>query len=232
MNFTFGIVSNGKNYTVLNECLKSIIFQNIKNSEIIVVGNIDKSKINNIKKNINFIDFDENIKPGWITKKKNLITKNSNLENIVYLHDYLALDKNWYKGFLKFGNNFEIAMNKILNPDKTRYRDWTLWPHNNSFIDEIIEDNACLLPYKISNLSKYMYISGAYWVCKKTVMEKYPLNEDLVWGEAEDVEWSKRVRAEYTFKFNKFSKTYLLKQKNPQFKTISKNQLKRILSGL
>ena len=40
----------------------------------------------------------------------------------------------------------------------------------------------------------HMYISGAYWVAKKHVMEAEPLNEDLKHSEAEDVEWSLRVR--------------------------------------
>ena len=231
MNFTFGIVSNGSEYNYLNNCLDSIYSQNIKNFEIIIVGDIDKNMIHRNNK-VKFVDFDETIKEGWITRKKNLITQQSVYENIVYMHDYLTLHKNWYKGFNKFGNNFEIAMNKILNPDKSRYRDWTLWPHNDCFVDEIVSDNACLLPYDVSNLSEFMYISGAYWVSKKSIMEEFPLNEDLVWGESEDVEWSKRVRKTKKFTFNKYSRTILQKYKNPQFNKISKNQLKKILSDL
>ena len=162
-----------------------------------------------------------------LLEKKNIITDKSSFENIVFMHDYLLLHKNWYKGFVNFGNDFEIAMNKILNPDKSRYRDWTLWPHNDSSVDEIIADNACLLPYDVSNLSKYMYISGAYWVAKKYVMEEFPLNENFSMGESEDVEWSKRIREVYKFSFNKYSKTFLQKIKNPQFKKISKKQLKK-----
>ena len=176
MNFTFGIVTNGKDYAYLNNCIESIHNQKIKNYEIIIVGDLDKNKILNESK-INFIDFDENIKPGWITRKKNIITKESTYENIVYMHDYLILHKKWYKGFTKFGNDYQIVMNKILNPDKSRYRDWTLWPHNDCFVDDIINDNACLIPYSVSNLSEYMYISGAYWVAKRQIMEKFPLNE-------------------------------------------------------
>ena len=107
-----------------------------------------------------------------------------------------------------------------------------MWPHNDSSVDEIIADNACLLPYDVSNLSKYMYISGAYWVAKKYVMEEFPLNENLVWGESEDVEWSKRIREVYKFSFNKYSKTFLQKIKNPQFKKISKKQLKKYLNTI
>jgi len=228
MNFTFGIVTNGKDYNHLNNCIQSIYIQNIKDYEIIIVGNVDKDKVES-KNKINFIDFDETIKQGWITKKKNLITQNSTYENIVFMHDYLLLHKKWYLGFKKFGNNFDIVMNKILNPDKSRYRDWTLWPHNDCFVDDIVDNNACLLPYNISNLSQFMYISGAYWVSKKNIMKDFPLNEDLVWGESEDVEWSKRVREFKEFKFNKYSKTILQKHKNPQFGKISKSQLNNIL---
>ena len=42
-----------------------------------------------------------------------------------------------------------------------------------------------------------MYISGSYWVCKKHVMENFPLNDELLWGQGEDVEWSKIVREHY-----------------------------------
>ena len=227
MNFTFGIVSNGQDYGHLNRCIESICNQKIKKYEIIIVGNLNTDKILD-KNNIKFIDFDEKIKPGWITRKKNMITENSIYENIVYMHDYLELHNNWYRGYKKFGNDFEIAMNKMINPNNSRYRDWTLWPHNECFVDEIISDNACLLPYNVSNLSKYMYISGAYWVAKKSVMQEYPLNENLTWGEGEDVEWSKRVRDKFIFKMNKYSKTKLQKHKNPQFKPITRKQLKKI----
>ena len=46
---------------------------------------------------------------------ENLITSMSKFENIVYLHDYVYLDKSWYEGFLKYGNNFEVVVNRIIN---------------------------------------------------------------------------------------------------------------------
>ena len=54
MNFTFGIVTNGKEYAYLNNCIESIHNQKIRNYEIIIVGNVDKNKILN-KNKINFI---------------------------------------------------------------------------------------------------------------------------------------------------------------------------------
>ena len=53
------------------------------------------------------------------------------------------------------------------------------------------------------------------WVSKKYVMEKEPLNEDLYdWGQAEDVDWSKRVREKYKYVMNDFSSVQSLKYKN------------------
>ena len=66
----------------------------------------------------------------------------------------------------------------------------------------------------MTHLSKYMYISGAYWVAKKQIMEEFPLDESLVWGKGEDVEWSKLVREKYNFSFNRNSSVKFLKQKS------------------
>ena len=143
------------------------------------------------------------------------------------MHDYLLLHKNWYKGFVNFGNDFEIAMNKILNPDKSRYRDWTLWPHDSS-VDEIIADNACLLPYDVSNLSKYMYISGAYWVAKKYVMEEFPLNENLVWGKVKMLSGQKELEKYTNSVLTSTLKRSFKKLKIHNLKKFRKSNLKNI----
>ena len=122
-------------------------------------------------------------------------------------------------------------MNKILNYDDTRFRDWTLWTENKNKLDQILSKRGseALIPYKVQHLSNFMYISGAYWVAKKQLMEKFPLNEKLTWGEGEDVEWSKRVREEYNFTFNPYSTTKLLKYKEALFNEPNEEKLVEIL---
>jgi hypothetical protein len=58
-----------------------------------------------------------------------------------------------------------------------------------------------------------MYVSGAYWVAKKQFMTDYPLNEDLSWGEGEDVEWSYRARKTWRYKMNTLSRVRFNKPK-------------------
>ena len=56
-----------------------------------------------------------------------------------------------------------------------------------------------------------MYISGSYWIAKKSVMEEFPLNESLCWGQGEDVIWSKQVRERYNFNMNINSTVSIMK---------------------
>ena len=57
-------------------------------------------------------------------------------------------------------------------------------------------------------------------------MEEFLLNENLFWGQSEDVEWSKRIRQKYNFSINENSKVQLLKYKNPAF--LNCNNLEKI----
>lgn len=207
MNFTFGIITSPGTDVFIQQIVDSICEENIPQFEIIIIGGSVSLDLGELR----VIPFDENQKPMWITKKKNLVTENAKYENIVYLHDYIKLMPGWYDGFVQYGNNFEVCMTPILNADNTRFRDWTLW------FNDPNPDRRRLLPYSETNLSKHMYISGAYWVAKKSFMKEFPLDETLSWGESEDVKWSKQIREKYQFKINTNSKVKLLKMKDPIF---------------
>jgi len=208
MEFSFGIITaSSKQVLKIIESIESMSIPKEK-YEIIVVGG--ENKYDNFSKVVH-IPFDENSKPMWITRKKNEITKNAKYENIVYLHDYFFFDPMWYKEFLVFGNDWDVCMNSIMN-DGARYRDWCFFP---GFLqnfpatqkkkDELFGGGCFLLPYGVLNkhLYKYMYISGGYWVSKKRIMTKYPLDESLLWGQGEDVKWCKEIFSnEISYKVN------------------------------
>jgi hypothetical protein len=209
MEFTFGIITSGRSNTIFR-LIESINLQGINNYEIIIVGG--DIEINNDKvRHINYID---NSSLGDISVKKNIITDEAKYENIVYLHDYISLCEDWYTGFLEFGNYFNICMTRIINTDGSRYRDWCLWQDDaNKYVGNL----NYLIPYDMSHLSSMMYISGAYWVAKKSFMINNKLNEKLSWGQCEDVEWSLRVRNKTEFKMNSLSSVKLLKNKKRIF---------------
>ena len=123
MDFSFGIITDGSNDIFLKNLIDSILIQNIKNYEILIVGN---TKLSN--SNISVIPFDESVHSAWITRKKNIIANVAKYENIVLMHDYFILDHDWYDGFCKFGNDFDICINKIITKDGNRFRDYTIAP--------------------------------------------------------------------------------------------------------
>lgn len=220
MDFTFGIITNNGT-TNVNKIIDSIEKQNIPNYEVIIVGNCDVKR-----DKCTIIEFNESIKPMWITKKKNIITQMAKYDNIVYLHDYVVFEDGWYEGQKEAGNDFDIRMDIIKNIDGKRYRDWCIWPHNGNKMDSLI-GRDCLIPYDITHLSKYMYISGLYWISKKIIMEEYPLDETLSWGQGEDVVWSKIVREKYSFNMNTKSSVRIIKSgKDRVFNEPDENKIK------
>jgi len=204
IEFTFGIITAGGADVNLEQIVQSIQKQNIPNYEIIIVGSsCVKGEF------IRVIPFDETIKKAWITKKKNIIAQEAKYENIVLLHDYVEFCPGWYEGFLTFGNEFKICVNKITNSGK-RFRDFCLFK-------EFLPTDLTLLPYSCElspALSKLAYVSGTYYVIKRSLALLHPLDERLTWGQGEDVIFSQTLSKNgIRFVCNPFSTVTLLKAK-------------------
>jgi hypothetical protein len=226
--FTFGIVTDGSPEAVLRleRILGSIEAQGMRSYEVLIVGNVEGLA----RRHTRVLRFDESVKPGWITRKKNLITEQARFEHVVYCHDYLELEAGWYAGWRDFPD-FDACMNPLVNVDGTRYRDWSLFydPSSQAARDYAgMERLENLLPYGETSLSKLMYFSGAYWVARRSVMRELPLDERLTWGQGEDVIWSHQFRARHSFAINAASRVRLFgKKKDPIFREIPAEKLRK-----
>jgi|TARA_B110000263_G_C15245491_1_gene481503 hypothetical protein len=209
MKFTFGITTtkepqrmsrNTNNH--IREMIDAIRVNEIPEDsyEIIIVGGDNKYQNDN---DVTHFEFDDiNPRPGWFTRKKNMITENAKFDNIVFSHDYIRLDKDWYKGFLKFGDDWDICMCIHKAIEGHRFRDWLAWDDPDICYNiDGYSHRIALVPYSYTK-TKYMQISGFWWTAKKSVMEQDPLDENLAWGDAEDVEWSMRIRDKYKYVMN------------------------------
>jgi hypothetical protein len=223
VEFTFGICATKDNKEYHNAIIESILSLDIPKCEILIIGDLDC-----IHEYATLIPFEEGEKFGWITRKKNILCQNARLENIVLLHDYIVFDKEWYKGFLEFGNDFDVAMNIILNYNGERFRDWCLNPYDVIPPKGPLNNRQFFLPYDIHNLTNKMYISGTYWVAKTQFMLNNPLNENLCWGESEDMDWSYKAREKTNFKMNSNSIVKSLKYKYCDFELITPENLSLI----
>ena len=241
MNFTFGIVTAGslnpreKNlnnqiYSRIKKIISTIKNNKIPKYQIIIIGG--ENYYQNIK-NLIHVPFKEDGK-NLICIKKNLITKKAKYENIVYMHDYFALDKKWYKNMKKYKSNFDIMMNQILDNQGNRYHDWSLDDECSIYFKK--SPYKIFLPYNFKKVTRFQYISGGFWIAKKKIMNKYPLNEKLQWMQAEDKEWSYRVlnnKNNIKYVMNQKSKVHLLKNRYAKnYQTISEIQKKKLLEML
>jgi len=228
MEFTFGIITDGSVDARLNQIIDSIEANHIPTYEIIIVGNSGVCR-----ERTRVIPFDDSQKPAcWITRKKNIIVAEAAYENVVLLHDYIALDADWYDGFLRFGDNYDWCVSPIVNQNGTRYRDFTLFPNPHSYrlgniiIGMVIELDPyflshSLLPYTFQStpsVNQYLYISGSYFIIKRTLARENPLNEELLACQGEDLDLTARLHAKgILIKCNPYSGVRFLKQKEPMF---------------
>jgi hypothetical protein len=75
-----------------------------------------------------------------------------------------------------------------------------------------------------------MYVSGSVMIVRKEFMLDNPLDENLGWGEGEDVEWSLRVRKFWDYKI--FPEMSITSQKQRDQHFIPMGALTRILMKL
>ena len=215
MKLTFGIPCGMMDENQWINLITSIEKQSIIDYEILMVGPPQRTW--GFDKSVRYIEFDEHHKgKPWITKKKNLITEFAKYENVVYMHDYLTLANGWYDGWRCFKEPYSVAVNAIWIQEGDRcYRhsDWVVDPY---LIWELHPEWHWKfwdvgLEYNIRGLSKVQYISGGFWMAKRQFMEEYPLDESLTWGDAEDIEWSGRIREKTQFALNEHSITWVSK---------------------
>lgn len=241
VSISFGIcVGPDYNEEWLQNLVGSIVNQNIPNYEIILVcsnqnGCVEKltdrtwAQSNTIK----ILESD-----GWLPHKKNLIAKTAKYDILCIVHDYYLFDEEWYDGLKEcietkqhYQERWDILSAFVLRgEDGLRGPDWVVNPfHMKNFLEapenrDIEVELRQLYPtenhpmYVVGlnphekRLTAIQYVSGGYIMCRKAVLEKVPLNEEMVPGQPEDIEWFARVQKEgFVLAFNAFSCVYTQK---------------------
>jgi hypothetical protein len=193
-DLTIGIITAQSGYNRNVKEMLNNISKNIPDAKIILVGG--ENSYSDYEK-LTHIPFDETQKEKWVTKKKNVIAQNCKTNVVVMCHDYIEFPSDWFERWNEFGWDWDFAGNIVNDINGNRYVDlnsinhptvksWTKLP-----IDLCTEENF-----------KYCYLSGAYWLAKTKFLLAVPLNENLSWGQGEDVEWCQRAKQAGKMKFN------------------------------
>lgn len=221
MNPRGGPAERQEYYDMLDKVVTSIEEQNIPNYEIIFVGDremVDDAYLNHsvdFSSGYRFLDFDETLKPGWITKKKNMLAWSATKDYTVLIHDYVSFDRGWYDAWKNYSTypkpdwlseTVGLGMNMVRTDTGHRSADWLISPYFMELVGEhapefydILRAAAphenhpkyvCGLPYDCHKLRRLQYISGAFIFGMTSFLKNNPQNEELLWGQAEDVDWS------------------------------------------
>lgn len=197
LSFTFAIITNWEDPRRIFDMIENITARaGMRNHEILIVGGSSElPSLTADYPSVNVLP----MKDAWITEKKNTAAFLARYPLMVVMHDYFLLDQYWYDGYEEFGSDWDICSNPQKLIDGSRhFTDWVLWDH-----PELPRYHS--LDYWDWSKTQYQYISGGYFLCKRKVLLDEPFNSQMKQGDAEDVEWSLRVRDKYKIRCNPYS---------------------------
>ncbi|UYL08297.1 hypothetical protein B9G69_014740 [Bdellovibrio sp. SKB1291214] len=140
------------------------------------------------KPNVKFVDIGHKFADrAWDTKKKNAVVDNASNENICIVTNCYLIDDNFFSGFEEFGYDFSIlsVRQKMKDSDK-RFPDWVTLGSNWAWTQVGVMD--------FRDYSQYAFCNGGLTIGKRKIFKKFPWNELLFSGQADDVEISRRMQ--------------------------------------
>ena len=201
-SWTFGICTDGKtNVHFHQQIISSIRALEIPCFEIIFAT--EATDFNISEPNVRVLLVQPTL-PAHITLKKNKIAEAALYPNLCMLHDYIMLDKNWFKEFNVFGYDWTVCSSPVVMPTCERFNwDWCTWRGPRGH---------CSAPYD-RPVDQDNYVPGMYFCVKKEFLLQYPFDEKLSWMCGEDIEWSSRICNYWNYVFNPNAVVKTLKMK-------------------
>lgn len=190
--FSFGLITDGRRPELVREFIDSVFKLEKKSDQLleVIVCGPDSVRVElcNLYKDIIFVRQPDNFENlGWITKKKNLIVKAASYENIVVAHDRYVIPADFLRKFQEFGGDYSVLVCRQTRLDGRRMPDWvTLGCEWNITTPATLE---------YGDWTRHVFINGGIILAKTEVLKRIPWNELLFWGQAEDVELTRRLRS-------------------------------------
>lgn len=190
--FSFGVVTDGKRPELLRafiESVESVERLPGQKIECIICGPDSlKTELGEAYKDVVFVrQPDEFPKLGWITKKKNQIVDAATTENLVIAHDRYVIPADFIKNLAAYGSDYSVLVCRQTRPDGRRMPDWV------ALGGEWSMTSPATLEY--GDWSRHVFINGGIMIAKADVLKRVRWNELLFWGQAEDVELTRRLRS-------------------------------------
>jgi hypothetical protein len=210
-------IPTGGDTPELRACVARILALPIK-KEVVLCGKMPRTfpYINDVR----VVGEDIPYPPVWITRKKNLAVQEARFSIVAVLHDRVLLPLNFADilstglplpvmgigGIFSLSRDFNLigrysdfnVRNQNLNQPKFSYLSETV-PGE---IGEFSRDSSLMMA-RGANFHYYTnhkdhsgdkYATGSFYLTRKSVHTRHPLNEELFWEDFEDVEWGMRCK--------------------------------------
>lgn len=192
-DFTFGVVSDGRHIGRLLELIASVRAITVPagvRREIIVCGPGRVLREADLGHDVTIVDEDVRFAAmPWITGKKNRIVQASSCPNVIITHDRYRFPGDFLEKLAAWGGDYSCLTPRAILPSGARFPDW----HALEGPGDEIRFPIGLLDY--ADYHPGVYANGGLIIAKRDTLIAHPLSEILCWGEAEDVEFSRRLSA-------------------------------------
>lgn len=190
-DFTFALVTDGKKPGSVSAFVDSVLALPATAGapyEILVCGpaevmtslGLRSSRVRLIPQPERFSDL------GWITRKKNLLVDAGTRENIVVVHDRYSLPADFIANMARFGGDFDVLVPRQTSTDGQPLPDWvTLSDYLNWSTPGWLE---------FGDFHPFGYVNGGVIVAKRERLKRTRWSELLFWGQAEDIDLSRRLQ--------------------------------------
>lgn len=175
---SFCIITDGKEPNKLQAQIDSIEALKIPGCEIIVAGNPQVGTPVDL-----VIPMPHTARQGRLGALRNGAVSCASGDVIVVTDDDMLFWADWYEGFQKYTGEWDVMSCRILNPDGSRYWDWKAHASGKNW----------LLDY--SETSEHQSLTGGLTIMKKHVWERVQWNDELGFNQAEDVDFTNRLKA-------------------------------------
>lgn len=188
-DFTFAVVTDGRKPALVARFVDSIRKASVaggRKSAILVCGPCTAIDHLPDKSDVRLVEQDSAFEAlGWITKKKNLLVRSAMTENIMVAHDRYYAPEDFFASMEAFGGDFDVVVPSQKSVTGARIPDWVMTADSLNWTTPGWMEPADYHPHT--------YVNGGVIIAKRRCLEATPWNDLLFWGQAEDVEMSRRL---------------------------------------